>query len=85
MEYVIQLAHNSNMKHPNRYDSDKLKERYFQTAQKDPEVPMLIIPTIKDVKYNEDFDFAVMAQSPNYTPANADFIIDIFSEYIYEI
>ena len=41
-----------------------------------------------DIGYPEfdgNFDYAVMAQSPNYTPASADFILDIFREYIEEI
>lgn len=42
-------------------------------------------PSVEDVKYDGDFDFVVMAQSPNYTPASADFIIDIVREYIEEI
>ena len=46
---------------------------------------LLIIPTIDDVKFAGDFDYVLMAQSPNYTPASADFIIDIFREYIEEI
>ena len=29
--------------------------------------------------------YAVLAQSPNYTPASADYIMDIFREYIEEI
>lgn len=85
VENIIQLAHNVNMERPNYDDSEYLKRHYFSMAQKDPEVPMIIIPTIADVKYNGDFDFAVMAQSPNYTPMNADFIMDIFREYIEEI
>ena len=40
---------------------------------------------IEDVSFRGDFDFAVLAQSPNYTPASADFIMDIFREYIEEI
>ena len=46
---------------------------------------LLIIPKIEDVKFDGKFDYAVMAQSPNYTPASADFILDIFREYIEEI
>lgn len=46
---------------------------------------MTIIPTVKDVQFSGDFDFALLAQSPNYTPASADFIMDIFREYIEEI
>lgn len=48
------------------------------------EVPFVIIPSVEDVKYNGEFDFIVMAQSPNYTPASADFIINIVKEYIEE-
>ena len=51
----------------------------------DRQVELRIIPTIEDVKHSGDFDFVVLAQSPNYTPASADFIIDIFKEYITEI
>lgn len=61
------------------------KQIYLKGAIKDPEVELLIIPTIEDVRFKGDFDYAVMAQSPNYTPANADFIVKVFSEYIYEI
>ena len=50
-----------------------------------PEVELRIIPTVEAVNFNGDFDFVVMAQSPNYTPASADFIMDIFREYIVEI
>ena len=59
--------------------------KYLEGAIKDPEVELLIIPTIEDVKFDGNFDYAVMAQSPNYTPASADFILDIFREYIEEI
>ena len=45
---------------------------------------MTIIPTIEDVSFDGDFEYAVLAQSPNYTPASADFIMDIFREYIEE-
>ena len=82
VENVIQLVCNPNMDFPDQDDSDKLKEEYINAGKKEPEVPMLIIPTIEDVKYNGDFDFVVMAQSPNYTPASMDFIIEIFREYI---
>ena len=68
------------------YDcSVEYKKKYLDGAIKDPEVPFLIIPTIEDVRFNGDFDYIVMAQSPNYTPASADFIIDIVREYIEEI
>ena len=60
------------------------KKRYLATGKKEPEVPMLTIPTVDGVDFNGDFDFVVMAQSPNYTPESADFIMDIFREYIEE-
>lgn len=72
------------MDFPDYNDSDEIKQKYLNAAKKEPEVPMLIIPTIDDVKFNGDFDFAVMAQSSNYTPASADFVMDIFREYIKE-
>ncbi len=81
----IQLTYNKNMNLP-KYNSDKnYKQKYLEGAIREPEVELRIIPQIKDVKYNGDFDFVVLAQSPNYTPASADFIMDIFREYIIEI
>lgn len=81
----IQLKFNPKMELP-QYDSSKgYIRRYLEGAQKDPEVELRIIPTVEAVKFNGDFDFVVMAQSPNYTPASADFIMDIFREYIVEI
>lgn len=82
---IIQLARNSKMERPDFDDSQRLKELYFETAEKDPEVPFMIIPTVEGVKYNGDFDFLVLAQSPNYTPARADYIIDIVRDYIEEM
>ena len=63
----------------------KREPRLPRNSRKEPEVPFLIIPTIEDVHFDGDFDFAVLAQSPNYTPASADFIMDIFREYIVEV
>lgn len=81
----IQLKYNPNMEMPDHHSTDFYKKEYLEGAIKDPEVELLIIPTIEGVNFNGDFDFAVLAQSPNYTPANADFIMDIFKEYILEI
>ncbi len=69
---------------PHYNDSDGLKRNIYKEAVKNQKFPFWIIPTIDDVKYKGDFDFIVMAQSPNYTPASADFIIDIIREYIDE-
>ncbi len=82
---TIQLKFNRLMDMPRYNSSDAYKKRYLDGAIKDPEVELLIIPTVEDVKFAGDFDYAVMAQSPNYTPASADFIMDIFREYIEEI
>ena len=51
----------------------------------EPEIPFTIIPNEEDVRYNGDFDYMVLAQSPNYTPANADYIRDVFKDYMEEI
>lgn len=81
----IQLKYNKKMEMPQYDSSYAYKKKYLDGAIKDPEVELLIIPTIQDVRFAGDFDYAVMAQSPNYTPASADFIMDIFKEYIEEI
>ena len=86
VENTIQLLYNVNgLPQPNFDDNNRIKTNYFNQCVKEPEVPLLIIPTIEAVSFNGDFDYAVMAQSPNYTPASADFILDIFKEYIEEI
>lgn len=81
----IQLKYNREMEMPSYNSSDNYKKRYLQGAIKDPEVELLIIPSIEDVRFSGDFDYAVLAQSPNYTPESADFIMDIFREYIEEV
>lgn len=81
----IQLKYNKQMEMPQNNSSDVYKSKYLAGAIKDPEVELLIIPTIEDVRFSGDFDYAVLAQSPNYTPASADYIMDIFREYIEEI
>lgn len=81
----IQLLYNPIDELPDDINDRKTISRYIKNSTKEPEVPFLIIPTIKDVCYNSDFDFAILAQSPNYTPASADYIIDVFKEYIEEI
>ena len=63
---------------------EQITIHYLEGSIKDPEVELRIIPTIADVNYDGEFDFVVLAQSPNYTPASADFIFDIFKEYIVE-
>lgn len=82
---VIQLKFNAKMEMPEIDSSEAYKKEYLDGAIKDPGVELLIIPTVEDVRFCGDFDYAVLAQSPNYTPASADYIMDIFSEYIEEI
>lgn len=51
----------------------------------EPEVPLKILPKLDLVKYMGDFDYVLLAQSPNYTPSNADYIMDVFKDYIIPI
>lgn len=81
----IQLKFNPKMELPKYDASNAYKAKYLAGAQKDPVVELLIIPTIEDVRFCGDYDYAVLAQSPNYTPESADFIMEIFREYINEI
>ena len=81
----IQLKYNKKMEMPDCNSPNVYKKKYLAGAIKDPEIELLIIPTIEDVKFYGDFDYAVLAQSPNYTPASADYILDIFREYNEEI
>lgn len=85
VENIIQLLYNPNMEFPQYKDYPYVKKKYITASKKEPDVPLLIIPTVETVKYSGDFDYIVMAQSPNYTPASADFIMNIFKEYIVEI
>ena len=80
-----QLKYNPEMDIPDFDSSETIRKKYLDGAIKDPEVELLIIPTIEDVKFHGDFDYVVLAQSPNYTPASADYIMDVFREYIEEI
>ena len=50
----------------------------------DLSTPFDVIHVDSHVHFDGNYDFAVLAQSPNYTPASADFIMDIFREYIVE-
>lgn len=84
VENTIQLVCNPDMEFPSYNATKEMKQEYLKNSVKEPEIPFLIIPTIEDVKYNGDFDFIVMAQSPNYTPASADYIMDVLREYIEE-
>lgn len=83
---IIQLKYNKKMEILN--DSKEIEEKrelFLRDCIVDPEVEMTIIPTIEAVNYNGNFDYISMAQSPNYTPESADYIMDIFQEYIKQI
>ena len=84
VENIIQLLYNPDMDVPNHNDNEFVKMEYIKGSCREPEVPLLIIPTIEAVNFDGEFDYIVMAQSPNYTPASADFIVDIVREYIDE-
>ena len=81
----IQLKYNKDMELPCFDDPTYQRKMYLKGAIKDPAVELKIIPTIEDVNFNGDFDYIVIAQSPNYTPASADYILDICREYIIEV
>ena len=51
----------------------------------EPVVPLYVLPPANGVKFSGKFDFISIAQSPDYTPEKADYILDIFREYIEEI
>ena len=40
------------------------------------------IRDIEAVRYDGSFDYITCCISPNYTPASADFIIELMKEYI---
>ncbi len=85
VENIIQLLYNPNMEVPDFGDEDEIISKYINNSQKEPCVPFQIIPAIEDVNFDGNFDYAILSQSPNYTPASADYIIDVFREYINEI
>ena len=84
VDLSIQLIYNSQLDIPKQNASTEETRLFIDTGVKEPEVPMTIIPTVEGVAFDGDFEYAILAQSPNYTPASADFIMDIFREYIEE-
>lgn len=82
---IIQLKHNPNCDIALLLD-DSYEKIYLEGCTIfEPEVPLTVIPTIKDVKFDGNFDYITVAKSPNYTPASADYILDILKEYMIEI
>ncbi len=57
-------------------------QEFLDTSIREPEVPFDIIHSIDKVDFSGDFDFISLAQSPNYTPKSADFILDVFKDYV---
>ncbi len=77
----IQLPYN------NKYPATVLnyperRRKYLDTSILEPEIPFEIIDKVNDVRYKGDFDIITFSISPNYTPKEADFIIQIIKEYI---
>jgi|LSQX01.3.fsa_nt_gb hypothetical protein len=58
--------------------------KFLCMGKKEPIVKIKTIPIIEDVKLEGDFGFVSLAQSPDYTPASADFILELFKDYILE-
>ena len=77
----IQLAHYENMK---AMQINRNTKKYYETAVREPEVDFEIVSQIEEVNYDGSFDYLSFCISPNYTPASADFIIDLIREYIVE-
>lgn len=82
----IQLKYNPRMDLPNYSDDEYIQRKYLEECTLfEPEVSLNIYPQITDVSYDGKFDYVTFAISPNYTPQNADFIIEIIKEYIDQI
>lgn len=78
----IQLPHNA-IDSPFDLNDPRKQADYIKKAILEPKVPFFIRKDYESIKYRHgDFDIVVFAQSPNYTPVSADFILDIISEYI---
>ena len=77
----IQLPYNNKYKATNLNQPEK-RRKYLDTSILEPEIPFEIIKNIDDVQYPGDFDIITFSISPNYTPKEADFIIQIMKEYI---
>ena len=66
----------------------KLKDNIYSDskyAANEIIIPLHIIQTSEDINFDGNYAIVSIAQSPNYTPKNADFILEIMQEYIYEI
>ena len=77
----IQLAHNNDIR---AIDIAMNQQEYYATAIHEPEVEFDIIRNIENINYDGKFDYLTFSISPNYTPASADFIIELIKDYIEE-
>jgi len=82
--FAIQLVHNDNMKIADIYMASHRRTEYLKMAMREPEIEATLIRTIDDVNFDGDYLCATIAQSPDYTPKTADYILDVFKEYIVE-
>lgn len=83
----IQLCHNTSVSSTllNDICDDELQlQKYYENCIFEPKVKFNIVDSNNDYLYSS-YDFITFAISPNYTPKEADFIIDIIKEYIDEI
>lgn len=79
----IQLPHNEKIS-AIKSETETQKKLYLSSAVFEPEVDFEIIREIEKVSYTGNFDFITFCISPNYTPKEADYIIDVIKEYIVE-
>lgn len=81
----IQIMYNKDKKF-NEISNKEQRKAYVKGAVIDPPVKFTILNRHDKMQFaGVKFDFINIAQSPEYTPENADFILDIFREYIQEI
>ena len=81
----IQIMYNKDKKF-NEIFNEEQRKAYVKGAVIDPPVKFTILNRYDKMQFaGVKFNFINIAQSPKYTPENADFILDIFREYIQEI
>ena len=83
----IQLCHHtrvSSILFNDIYDNEVQLQKYYKYCIFEPKVKFNIIDANNDYLHSS-YDFITFAISPNYTPKEADFIINIMKEYIDEI
>lgn len=65
-------------------DIGKIYDGTFNSISIDPEIPFNIIKN-EDYQNKSVFDYVIFCQSPGYTPASADYMLDVIKDYIVEI